>query len=102
MAMKEETLQGFVVDLACLRKCSPHEWRRLGPEHTRKCALMGHCIESGFGLVADDGHVALLEPAATTTVVERLRQSTRERGIWLRVRREEQDGEMRTTAVDEG
>ena len=51
---------------------------------------MGHCIESGFAVIDDDGHIQLLEPAATTDVVQ---------GLRLRVRRERRGEEMRTVEV---
>lgn len=96
-----ETLDGYVVDLICLRKYPADEYAERAKEHTQACALEGHCIESGYGLVAADGRVALLDPAATPQVVDAVRASTREAGIRLRVRREEQEGEMQTVAVEE-
>ena len=96
-----ETLDGYVVDLICLRKYPADAYAERAKEHTQACALEGHCIESGFGLVSDDGRVGLLDPAATPQVVEAVRGSEREAGIRLRVRREEQEGEMQTVAVSE-
>jgi hypothetical protein len=101
MAGRQETVEGFVVDIACLRKYSPDEWPRLGPVHTKRCCLMGHCVESGYGLVTDDGRVALLDPAATEDVVRCLRDSRSDEGIRLQVRREERDGEMQTVSARE-
>lgn len=46
---------------------------------------MGHCIESGSGLVGDDSRLTLLDAQATPLVVDVLRQSDRERGIKLQV-----------------
>jgi hypothetical protein len=96
-----ETLDGYVVDLICLRKYPADEYAERAREHTRACALDGHCIESGFALVADDGRVALLDPAATPLVVDAVRGSEREAGIRLRARREEHDEAMRTVSVEE-
>jgi hypothetical protein len=96
-----ETLGGYVVELICLRKYPADEYAERARAHTRACALDGHCIESGFGLVADDGHVALLDPSATPHVVDAVRASERETGIQLCVRREAQDGAMKTASVEE-
>ena len=96
-----ETLDGYVVDLICLRKYPADEYAERAREHTRACALDGHCIESGFGLVADDGRVALLDPSATPQVVDAVRASEREAGIRLRVRREAEDAAMETASVEE-
>ena len=96
-----EVLEGYVVDVACLRKYPCDDWPDRAREHTTKCALMGHCIESGYGLVADDGRATLLDQSATPHVVNALGRSGRERGIRLRVTREREEHEMRTTRVSE-
>ncbi len=101
MPDSSETLDGYVVDLICLRKYPAGEYAERAREHTRTCALKGHCIESGFALVSDDGRVALLDPGATVKVVEAIRGSERDSGIRLRARREEREGEMETAAVKE-
>ena len=62
---------------------------------------MGHCAESGYALVGDDGRVALLEPHATPRVMAALRESEREAGVRLRARREMRDGEMETVHLEE-
>jgi hypothetical protein len=98
---QHERLEGYVVDLICLREYPVGEYAERARRHTRACALKGHCVESGYGLVSDDGRVALLDPAATPQVVEAVRGSSREAGIRLRVRREEREGEMRTDHVEE-
>ena len=97
---KHETAEGYVVDSACLRKYAREEWADRAREHTTKCALMGHCVESGYGLVADDGRVTLLDAKATPHVMGALQRSTRERGVRLRVEREREEHEMRTTRVE--
>lgn len=99
--VEHEQLEGFVVDQACLRKYPQSELLQRGREHSRECALMGHCVESGYGLVDDAGRTLLLEPASTPEIVQTLRGSKRSGGIRLRVTRDMQDGEMRTSSVEE-
>jgi len=96
-----ETLEGYVVDLICLRKYPADEYVERAKEHTKACALDGHCVESGFGLVSHDGRVALLDPPATPRVLDAVRASDREAGIRLRVTREQDGGEMQTATVEE-
>ena len=96
-----ESLEGYVVDQACLRKYPQDQLLERARVHTSECALMGHCMESGYGLVDDQGRLLLLEPAATPGVVHAIEQSGRERGVRLRAVREMQDGEMRTMTVTE-
>jgi hypothetical protein len=61
---------------------------------------MGHCVESGYGLVHDD-IVTLLDHDATPAVVDVVGRSTSEQGVRLRVTREMNEGEMRTRSVEE-
>lgn len=98
---QHEVLEGYVVDQACLRKYPQDELLERARVHTTECALMGHCIESGYGLVSAEGRPLLLEPAATTRVVERQRSTSHEKGVRLRATREMQDGHMKTVDVTE-
>ena len=100
MSNGEEVLEGFVVDVACIRKYPQGELLDRARVHTRDCALMGHCVESGYGLVDDDGRVALLDTAATPLVVGAVQGSPHDRGITLRATRERRGEEMHTTRVD--
>ncbi|MGB3760721.1 MAG: hypothetical protein WBA07_30845 [Rivularia sp. (in: cyanobacteria)] len=63
-----ETLQGYVVDIICIRKYPQNETVERARAHKRDCALAGHCAESGFGLIDEEGKVALLDPKATLQV----------------------------------
>lgn len=96
----QETLEGYVIDVACLRKYPRDEIPSRAHEHTRTCALMGHCIESGYGLVDVEGRVSLLDTAATPHVIEAVTAAAQDRGIRLCVQRQRnEDGEMKTEAV---
>ena len=64
------------------------------------CALMGHCIESGYGLVGEEGELSLLDANATSLVGDALRTASSEQGIKLRAARESEEGVMRTVRVD--
>lgn len=100
---RNETLEGYVIDMACVRKYPRDELLERSRTHTKECALMGHCVESGYALVDEEGRIATLDTEATPEVVRVVRQSGRDRGIRLRAKREraEEASEMRTTAVDE-
>lgn len=88
-----------MVDIVCLRKYPQDEPRARA--HTRACSLVGHCVESGYGLVAENGRVALLDAEATPKVLEVVRGSRRERGIRLSTTREDCAGEWETLDVRE-
>lgn len=101
MSNQTETLQGYVVDVACIRNYPQNELLERARTHTRDCGLHGHCIESGYGLVNEWGQLALLDAKATMQVLETIRSSGRETGIQLRAIREMNNGEMETTSVQE-
>jgi|GEM_PF-4836338 len=55
---------------------------------------MGHCVESGYGIVTEDDRVTMLDPEATPQVVDVVEASDRDEGIRLRATRAERDGAM--------
>ena len=94
-----ETLEGYVVDIACVRKYARNALAERAREHTRECALMGHCVESGYALVAVNGQVTLLDSEATPMVVHAVGKAAADRGIRLRAVRRSTEGEMHTAEV---
>ena len=93
---QEEAHQGYVVDVACLRTAPTSELMDRAAAHPTSCGLMGHCVESGYGLVDDEGRVHLLEPEATTAVVQHLLDTPVEQGLRLSVRRRLDGDKMHT------
>lgn len=99
--MSTETLDGYVIDTGCIRKNPRDELLEKARTHTRECALMGHCVESGYGIVTDEDRLTVLDPEATPKIVNTVVESDTEEGIRLRVQREAQNGSMETTSVEE-
>ncbi len=95
---RSEVLEGYVVDIACLRRYPRDELVERARKHTVECATMGHCLESGYGLVGADGGLVLLDTKATPLVFDALRRAARP-GVRVRVSREMDDGEMKTKDV---
>lgn len=96
-----ETLEGYVIDNGCVRKNARDDLLERARTHTKECALMGHCVESGYSVVNEGDGMAMLDAAATVRVVHAVEESDRDEGIRLRVEREREDGEMRTSSVEE-
>ena len=96
-----EALEGYVIDVACVRKNAREQLLEKAETHTRECALTGHCVESGYALVTEDDRLTLLDAGATPDVVDVVEHSERERGHRVRARRESRDGEMETASVEE-
>ncbi|WP_101298406.1 hypothetical protein [Halegenticoccus soli] len=101
MSDDTETTEGYVIDGGCIRKNARDELLEKARTHTRDCALMGHCIESGYGIVTDDDRLVLLDSEATPKVVDTVEKTDTQEGIRLRVNREKQDNQMETTRVEE-
>jgi len=91
--------EGWVVDIACLRKYPENEYAQRARVHTTECALMGHCVESGYGVVGEGGRAHLLDPGATPKVVAVLEGSGAEEDVYVRAERRLRGGEMVTVAV---
>lgn len=96
-----ESVEGYVIDVACIRKNPRDELLEKARTHSKECALMGHCVESGFGLVTEDDRLTLLDPKATREVVDVVEESDTQQGIRLQVTRDERDGTMETTTATE-
>lgn len=101
MEQPEEIIEGYVVDLACVRRYPRAQLLERARAHTRNCVLMGHCVESGYALIDEDGELAVLDTHATPQVVQAVASGTRESGIRLRVMREKREGELCTTSVEQ-
>ena len=101
MAEHTERVAGYVVDLACIRRYPKDQLPTRSRAHTKRCAMMGHCVESGYGLVDELARVQPLDAAATPLVYEALQASARDHGIWLVVERRNNDDEMETVRVEE-
>ena len=98
-AADKEVLQGYVVDVACLRKWPRSKVLERAIAHTRQCALEGHCVESGYVLVDHTGYPMRLGSEATAMVVAALLGTPREREIRMIAERQQQDGRMKTIHV---
>lgn len=101
MGNDTESVTGYVIDVACIRKNPRDDLLEKARTHSTECALMGHCVESGYGLVTEDDRLTLLDPEATPKVVEVVGKSDTEQGIRLKVTRTQRDGTMETMVVTE-
>ncbi len=100
MSYENETVEGYVVDIACIRKYPRGELLSRAKEHTQECATMGHCVESGYGLISDEDVLTLLETKATPRVLDVLEAAGNVKGVKLRATRRLREGEMVTTSVE--
>lgn len=105
MAADSETHEGYVIDIACVRKNARDDLLEKAETHTKECALTGHCVESGYAVVTDDDRLALLDASATPGIVEVVKHSENDQGHRVRVTRDmevgvDEFGRSITTVVD--
>lgn len=91
-----ERVEGYVVDLHCIRQWPQAQWQDRAHKHLSSCAEQH--LESGFCLV--DSCAVPLDAAATPMVLRALREAGDEKGVQLRALRKSVDGVMVTTFAD--
>lgn len=96
-----KTVEGYVIDVGCIRKNPRDELLTKARTHSQECALMGHCVESGYGIVTEDDRLTVLDSEATPKIVNIVQESTTEEGIRLRVHREKEDNTVETVDIEE-
>ena len=97
-----ETVEGYLIDVGCIRKKARDELLEEARNHSSECALMGHCVESGYGIVTEDDRLTVLDPKATPMIVDAVEESATDEGIRLRVHRElGEDGALETVDLEE-
>ena len=92
-------MEGYLIDIACVRKYRRDELLRRAKAHTRACGTEGHCVESGYALVSEDGQLVLLDSEATPKLLQALLKEERDNQIKFRVIRESNGSKMETTEV---
>lgn len=99
MQQQTEVIEGYLIDIACARKYPQDELLKRAKAHTRACALDGHCVESGYALVDEDGRLMVLDSEATPKVVTALLQERQDTNIKFRIERTSNDTKMKTVSV---
>ena len=94
-----ESIEGYLVDLACLRRYPREEYSDRAAAHTTDCALMGHCVESGYAVVDEHNAATPLDDSATPYIVTALKETKERQGVRLGVDRTFVGDEMRTQSV---
>lgn len=100
-APTREVREGYVVYQGCLRNARGISSLEPARAHTTEYALMGHCMESGYGLLDNEGRALLLEPPPTPQIVETLRSTCQERELGRHATPDSQEQEMRTSRLAE-
>lgn len=90
--------EGFLIDNMCSAKVAK-EGAKAARAHTRECALMGPCKESGYALVTDAGRVLKLDQAGNEQAVKALEASKKKDNIRVRITGEETGDTLRVASL---
>ncbi len=90
--------EGFLVDNMCAAKVEK-EGVEAAKTHTRDCALMEPCKESGYALVTDAGKVIKLDAAGNEQAVKALEATEKKDNIRVRITGEESEGTLRVASL---
>ncbi len=93
----KETLEGYLVDIEGLHRQPDVDLLTRARAHEKDRLLQAR--ETGYGLVTDDGRLVVLDHDAGLHVAAAVRANPHERGVRVRVEREETAGAMHTTAI---
>jgi hypothetical protein len=61
---KPQTLNGYLVDVACASENAEKPKADFGAKHSKKCLTMPECEESGYALVTADNKVIKFDAAS--------------------------------------
>ena len=70
-----ETVEGYLIDVECIRKNARDELLEKARDHSSECALMGHCVESGYGIVTENDRLTVLDSEATPMIVDAVEET---------------------------
>lgn len=93
---QSQTVTGTLIDNMCLK---PGSSRAEAAEHTRECALMPDCIESGYAVVAADGTAYKLDEKGNTDVVAALKASSKASNLTVSVTGTIKDGTIAVSSI---
>jgi hypothetical protein len=83
MVASAADVDGFLIDKMCSAKVGKDQ--KAAAEHTKDCALMGPCQQSGYGVLTADGRYLTFDPAGNTRALEALKATAKKDNLRVRV-----------------
>jgi hypothetical protein len=90
--------EGILIDKMCSMKAEK-EGQSAAAMHTRDCALMEACQQSGYGVFTADGKFLPLDEAGNAKAVSALKASKKKDNLRVKVTGELQDGAIKVSAL---
>ncbi len=64
---KVQTINGYLVDVACAADNASHPEPNFPAKHTKNCLRMAECAQSGYAILTDDNKVVKLDKQSSET-----------------------------------
>jgi len=64
---KAQTINGYLVDVACAADNASHPEPSFPAKHTKGCLQMPACVQSGYAILTDDNKVVKLDKQSNET-----------------------------------
>lgn len=90
------TVNGILIDNMCFK---PGMSQTDLQKHTKDCALMPKCVESGYAVVTADGTAYRLDQKGSTDIVAALKASSKASNLAVKVSGTVKDGTIAVSAI---
>ena len=81
---ESSTINGYLVDKQCSKGLAT-QGKKAVAEHDRTCILMDVCVQSGFGVLTEDGTFIEFDEAGSKKAAEALESSAKEKDFKVTV-----------------
>ncbi len=64
---KTQTINGYLVDVACARENSTHPEPGFAAKHSKNCLQMAECAQTGYAILTDENKIIKLDKQSNET-----------------------------------
>ncbi|MGQ0735031.1 MAG: hypothetical protein ACT4QD_15415 [Acidobacteriota bacterium] len=91
-----QTISGTLIDNACF---NPKMTKAELAAHSKDCALMDGCFDSGYAVVTADGHAYKLDAKGNTEIIAKLKASNKASDLRVTVTGAVKDGTIAVSSI---
>ncbi len=78
---KTQTINGYLVDVACARENAMHPEPGFAAKHDKSCLQMAECVQTGYAIVTEDNKIIRFDKQSNETA-KNLIASTDKKDNW--------------------
>jgi len=94
-----ETVEGILIDKMCCSKIVPEKGYAGAKAHTRDCALMPQCLESGLGVITEAGKFYMLDEAGQKKAKAALQATGKKDNLTVSVNGQVEEGTIQVESL---